>query len=89
MPMVSRRLVRPLAELTRYGGSSQDARDLVIRARIIDVTGKCEPGDDETIVTRAQVVVEATRGPAMQGDAIGLPVFIAVWLGVITGRSLG
>lgn len=72
-------LVRPLTELTRYRGGSQDIRELVIRARIIDITGKCEPGsDNSTVVTTAQVVVEATRGPAMQGDAIGLPVFVAV-----------
>ena len=72
-------LIRPLAELTRYRGASHDVRDLVVRARIIDVTGKCEPGDDKTtVVATARVVVEATRGPAMQGDGISLPVFVAV-----------
>ncbi len=72
-------LVRPLAELARYRGGSRDVRDLVVRARVIDITGKCEPGDDpNTIVTHAQVVVDAARGPAMQGDAIALPMFIAV-----------
>ena len=72
-------LVKPLAELTRYRGASRDTRDLVVRARIIDVTGKCSPGDDSsTVATTAQIVVEATRGPAMGSDAVGLPVFIAV-----------
>lgn len=72
-------LVRPLAELARYRGASRDFRELVVRARVIDIAGSCEPGDtNATVVAKAQVVVEATRGPAMQGDAIGLPVFVAV-----------
>jgi hypothetical protein len=72
-------LVRPLAELSRYRGSSTDLRELVVRARVVDVTGNCEPGDNaNTVVTHVQVVIEATRGPAMQGDAVQLPVFIAV-----------
>src|SRR4030081_2679485 len=41
---------KPLAELTRYRGASQDYRDLVIRARISNVAGKCEPGDDRNTV---------------------------------------
>jgi len=72
-------LVRPLADLERYRAAGQDVRDLVIRARIIDIVGKCEPGDnDKQIVTTAVVIVDAARGPAMQGDAIALPVFVAV-----------
>ena len=72
-------LVRPLAELTRYRGASQDIRDLVVRARIVDVVGKCKPGDDSgTVVATAQVVIEAMRGPAMQGTPSTLPVFVAV-----------
>lgn len=72
-------LVRPLAELARYQGGSRDIRDLIVRARIIDITGKCEPGDDSnTVVTHVQVVVESARGPAMQAEGIALPVFVAV-----------
>jgi hypothetical protein len=72
-------LVRPLAELTRYQTGSRDIRDLVVRARIIDITGKCEPGDDNgTVVTHVQVVVDVARGPGLQGDGISLPVFVAV-----------
>jgi len=72
-------LVKPLAELSRYRGASTDVRELVVRARIVDITGNCEPGDNSnSVVTTAQVVVDAMRGPAMQGDAIELPVFVAV-----------
>jgi hypothetical protein len=83
-------LVRPLAELARYSGDSPDIRDLVIRARIVDITGKCEPGDDKnTVVTTAQVVVDAARGPQMQGDGISLPVFVAITdSGVILDKTL-
>jgi len=72
-------LVKPLAELSRYRGASTDIRELVVRARIADISGNCEPGDTaSTVVTTAQVVVDVARGPAMQGDAISLPVFVAV-----------
>src|ERR1022692_3957885 len=58
-------LVKPLAELNRYRSGTQDYRDLVIRARIGNVVGKCEPGDNKnTIVTTVQLLVDATRGPA-------------------------
>jgi hypothetical protein len=83
-------LVRPLAELARYRGGSQDIRDLVVRARIIDITGTCEPGDDNTtVVATAQLVVDVTRGPAMQGGGVSLPVFVAVTeSGVILDKTL-
>jgi hypothetical protein len=72
-------LVKPLVELSRYRGASTDIRELVVRARIVDITGSCEPGDNtRTVVTTAQVVVDVMRGPAMQGDAVSLPVFVAV-----------
>jgi selenophosphate synthase len=70
---------KPLAELTRYRGASQDYRDLVIRARISNVAGKCEPGDDRnTVVVTSQVVIDLVRGPAMQGRTYVLPLFVAI-----------
>jgi hypothetical protein len=83
-------LVAPLAEIIRYRGGTQDYRNLVIRARVSDIVGKCEPGDDKnTIVATAQIVVDATRGPAMQGDALTLPVFVAVTdVGAVRDKSL-
>jgi hypothetical protein len=72
-------LVKPLAELDRYRAGSQDLRDLIVRARIIDINGKCEPGDTQrTVVTTVQVVIEVVRGPAMAGLDYDLPVFVAV-----------
>jgi hypothetical protein len=71
-------LVTPLSELTRYRGASQDIRDLIIRAKINNVVGKCEPGDGDTVLAKAQVVIDLTRGPAMEGLKYELPLFIAV-----------
>src|SRR5580692_8773544 len=69
-------LVKPLTELSRFRSASTDLRELVVRARVVDITGSCEPGDTNTVVTTANVVVVAVRGPAMQGDEISLPVFV-------------
>jgi len=72
-------LLKPLAEIVRYRPGSVDVRDLIVRARIVDITGTCEPGDDiHTIVAKAQLMVEAQRGPAMQGNAVALPAFVAI-----------
>lgn len=72
-------LVKPLSELQRFRSGSQDIRDLIVRARISDITGKCEAGDDpQHVVTTVQVVTEVARGPAMEGQNYDLPVFVAV-----------
>jgi hypothetical protein len=76
IPSVAR---APLAEFTRYRGASHDVRDLIISAKVVDVRGKCEPGDDNaTIVAKARAYVEVTRGPAMDGLTYQLPLWIAV-----------
>jgi hypothetical protein len=79
-------LLKPLVELARYRGDSKDFRNLIIRARIVDIVGKCMPGDNaDTVVTTVQVVVDATRGPAMAGNVVGLPVFVAITEGDAIG----
>jgi hypothetical protein len=70
---------RPVRDLARYRGESRDFRDLIIRAEIVDVTGECVWGDNKnSVVATPTVVINATRGPAMEGDAISLPVFVAI-----------
>src|ERR1051326_2584506 len=71
-------LVKPLTDLARYRGDSRDMRELVIRAHISDVTGKCEPGDDNQVVATALVKIDVTRGPAMAGVSYDIPLFVAV-----------
>lgn len=75
-------LVKPLDELTRSRGGSPDFRDLAIRARIADVGGKCSPGGKNTVNVSVQVIADATRGPALNGDTFQLPMFVAVSDGV-------
>jgi len=75
-------LMKPLDVLTRSRGGSPDIRDLAVQARIADVPGRCEPGENKSLVNvTAQIVVEATRGPGMAGDTAQLPVFLAVLRG--------
>jgi hypothetical protein len=83
-------LLKPLSEIVRYRAGAVDIRDLVVRARIVNVTGTCEPGDNvNTIVAKAQLVVEAQRGPAMQGGAVAVPAFIAITEGdTVLDKSL-
>ncbi len=71
--------VKPLAELTRYRPGSQDLRDLIVRAEIFDIPGRCRPGENKDAVhVTVQVVADVSRGPALQGDTVDLPVFIAL-----------
>ena len=72
-------LLKPLSEIVRYRPGSMDVRDLIVRARIVDITGTCEPGEDaNTVVATAQLVLEAQRGPGMQGNAVAVPAFVAI-----------
>lgn len=71
-------LVKPLTELTRYRGGSRDLSALIIRARVTDVLGKCEPGGEGTLRATVQVVIDVTRGPAFEGQSYELPLFVAV-----------
>ena len=71
-------VVKPLATFARYRGASRDVRDLIIRADITNVGGKCEPGDSKTVIVTAQVIIDLTRGPAMDGVTYQLPLFVAV-----------
>ena len=60
-------------------GAVSDLTDLVLHARIVGIQGSCQPGDrkDQLAVT-ASVGVDLTRGPAMVGREIDVPVFVAV-----------
>lgn len=72
-------VVKPLDELARYRGGAPDLANLIIRARVTDLGGKCDPGRREgTVRVRVNVVIDVSRGPALQGDTYELPVFVAV-----------
>jgi hypothetical protein len=75
------RLVPALADLTRYAGPgpAHDLTDLVLQARVTAVNGKCQAGDDQSILPASvQVSISVQRGPAMQGREADVPVFLAV-----------
>jgi hypothetical protein len=60
-------------------GGPHDLTDLVVHARIVGVNGNCKEGDKKTqLATAANVLIELTRGPAMQGQETDVPVFLAV-----------
>ena len=65
-------------DLHRAGGA-RDLTDLVLHARIVGMQGSCREGDKRNqLVVTVNVVVELTRGPAMQGRDADVPVFLAV-----------
>src|ERR1700729_1809100 len=70
-------IIKPLSVFARYRGASRDVRDLIVRAEITNVGGKCEPGDDDKTAVTTQVVINLTRGPAMDGRSYQLPLFVA------------
>jgi hypothetical protein len=75
------RLIPALADLTRYAGPgpAHDLTDLVLQARVTAVAGKCQAGDDKSILpATVDVTISIQRGPAMQGREADVPVFLAV-----------
>jgi hypothetical protein len=75
------RLVPALADLTRYAGpgGSHDLTDLILQARVVSVQGKCQAGDDKSLVrAEVQISISVQRGPAMRGPDADVAVFLAV-----------
>ena len=75
------RLVPALADLTRYAGlgPTHDLRDLILQARVVSVQGKCQAGDDKSLLPAVvQISISVQRGPAMQGRDADVAVFLAV-----------
>jgi hypothetical protein len=69
------------ADLSTYrpGSSSRDLIDLVVHAGIVGVRGSCREGDRKNqLAVTLNVLVELTRGPAMPGREVDVPVFVAV-----------
>jgi hypothetical protein len=60
-------------------GMAHDLTDLVLHGRVVGVNGSCREGDSKKqLVTSFRVGFELTRGPAMQGRTVDVPVFMAV-----------
>jgi hypothetical protein len=74
------RLIPTLADLTRTRpGGGSDITDLVLQARLLQISGKCEFGDTKTnLQTTVAVAVDVQRGIAMPGRQADVPIFVAV-----------
>lgn len=60
-------------------GAARDLTDLVVSGRIVSIHGTCKPGaNNRQLAVAVAVNVELTRGPAMQGNGVTVPVFVAV-----------
>lgn len=60
-------------------GPARDLTDLVVTGRIVSIHGTCQPGSNSRQLNVAVAVnVELTRGPAMQGSGVAVPLFVAV-----------
>src|SRR4051794_37821849 len=72
-------LVSTLADITRFNGAGRDLTDLVVQARVVGVSGACQPGsDDSTLAASVSITIAVHRGPGMAGREVNLPVFVAV-----------
>jgi hypothetical protein len=60
-------------------GPARDLTDLVVSGRIVSIHGTCQPGgNSRQLAVAVAVNVELTRGPAMQGNGVTVPVFVAI-----------
>jgi hypothetical protein len=79
-------LVWQAADLSRYrdesGGGLKDIRDLILAGRILGIDRaqtKCMPGATSTeLAADVAVIVQLTRGPAMDGRVADVQYFLAV-----------
>lgn len=60
-------------------GPARDLTDLVVSARIVQVSGACQPGDrNDRLAVAVNVAIALSRGPALLGNGVTVPVFVAV-----------
>lgn len=63
----------------RPGSNGRDLTDLQFQGQVTGIQGRCRPGDNKHQLDVAVTVsFRFARGPALQGNAIQAPVFVAV-----------
>lgn len=63
----------------RPGSTGRDLPDLVFSGRMTAIKGQCKLGDSKgKLETTVAFAVELTRGPAMPGNTVEVPVYLAV-----------
>lgn len=66
-------------DLVRYRDTGHDLTDLVLRARITGLSGRCTNTKQATVLrTQVSVGMDVTRGPAAHGREAALAYFVAV-----------
>jgi hypothetical protein len=71
----------PTGDVALYRSTSgaHDLTDVVLQGRVAGISGRCRPGDRKnTLDVAVTVGFDFVRGPAMQGDRIDVPAFVAV-----------
>jgi hypothetical protein len=74
-------LLTPTADLAvfRPGSNGRDLTTLVVGGRMQGIQGKCQPGAKKnTVEATVTVAAEITRGPAMPGNKVNVPIYVAV-----------
>jgi hypothetical protein len=71
------------ADLARFrdesAAANADVRDLILSGHIVAMPAKCQPGDKPNqLAADVSITLQLTRGPAMEGRAADVPVFLAV-----------
>ena len=64
----------------RVGTTGGHLTDLLYTGRMMGIQGQCklDPDDKYKLQTTVQFTIELTRGPALQGRQVAVPVYLAV-----------
>jgi hypothetical protein len=71
----------PTADLASFrpGSDGRDLTALMVAGRMQGIKGKCETGEKKgTVEATITVAAEITRGPAMPGNTVTVPIYVAV-----------
>jgi hypothetical protein len=72
-------IIPPAAgDLQQYRNNSTDPTDLIVRASVGGLSGKCEPGTRGHTKVTVNVALSVTRGPALNSRQVGVNWFLAV-----------
>lgn len=69
-------VVGDLGTLTKFKGDGRTTKDVAYTASIMDVESSCEEAED--VRSQVSFYVGAQAGPALAGDSITVPYFVAV-----------
>ena len=71
-------ILRDANDLQRFRGNGRDFLDTALQGRVVSINGSCSPDGSRTVVTKLQVGLELTRGPAAVGRSTEVSFFVAV-----------